>query len=905
MRLLATYLSHQIKFFASVFAVSVLIMGFPPSMFVFSSSAEVASVSEGISEEVASEPASQEVSEPTPEISSEEVVQTTTPATETPATETPVADTSASETYTQDDTGAVVVTEALTPVSTNPTRFVSSRRSSKSAQQIPAKQENLFELLLSGADTPFSLLSTFKIDDSTANGPTLANEDRYGVSVENIGDLNNDGVTDIAVGAHRNDTNGTDTGAVYIHFRNADNTVKSTVKIDDSTANGPTLAENDQFGVSLENIGDLNNDGVTDIAVGAYGDDSVGLNRGAVYILFLNTNGSVKSTVKIDDSTANGPVLANNDRYGVAIADIGDRDGDGVQDLAVGSHYKDSGGVDRGAWFMHFMNHDGSVKSTKVFDGTTPHGAVLVDMDYYGTAIDDIGDINHDGVSDIAVSANYDNTVGVHRGALYIHFMNSANGINSTVKIDDNTANGPTLADNDYYGTSVENMGDLDGNGVNDIAVGAESFFSTADESTAGDNKGEVFVHFMNADGSIKSTELLDENSPNGPAINFNDFYGESIANMGDLNGDGMNDMAVGAFYDDTMGTNRGAVYVHYASPIATGAGITVSKTSLDITGNGNDSFTVVLNTQPATDVVIDVSSSDVSRATVVPSTLTFTPSNWNLPQKVLVTGTGTAGDNDTATITVAVNDALSDNVYDVVADKTLTVAFASANNSGGNGGGNGGGHHGGGSSGGRIASTGEVLGASTLSCEVEPYLTRPIKLGAVNNPEDVKLLERFLNTYEGAQLPVDGIYSQNDFNAVVAWQEKYADEVLKPWGITKGTGYVFMTSLQKIKQTHKAACAQAEIETQILSCALPLLYPTQEIKVGAANNTVQVKLLEKYLNTYEGASLAVDGVYGADDIAAVRAWQGGSENVLEDGLQKIAGKHKARCALFVSTPEF
>jgi hypothetical protein len=71
---------------------------------------------------------------------------------------------------------------------------------------------------------------------------------------------------------------------------------------------------------------------------------------------------------------------------------------------------------------------------------------------------------------------------------------------------------------------------------------------------------------------------------------------------------------------------------------------------------------------------------------------------------------------------------------------------------------------------------------APEVSCEAEPYLTKSIKFGANNNPEDVKLLEQFLNRYENTNLPVDGVYSKEDFNAVIKWQEKHADDILKPW---------------------------------------------------------------------------------------------------------------------------
>jgi len=135
----------------------------------------------------------------------------------------------------------------------------------------------------------------------------------------------------------------------------ADGSVKSTVEINDSTANGPVLSNSDLFGRSVANIGDLDGDGVEDIAVGAYKDDNGGTDRGAIHIMFMNANGSVKSTVEINDSTANGPVLSNSDLFGNAIANIGDLDGDGVKDIAVGTYTDDNGGENRGAIHILLM----------------------------------------------------------------------------------------------------------------------------------------------------------------------------------------------------------------------------------------------------------------------------------------------------------------------------------------------------------------------------------------------------------------------------------------------------------------------------------------------------------------------------------------------------------------------
>ena len=129
--------------------------------------------------------------------------------------------------------------------------------------------------------------NTVEINDDTVSGPVLSDTDLFGESVANIGDLDGDGNTDIVVGADQDDAGGADRGAVHIIFLNADGTPKSTVEINDDTANGPTLSDGDQFGVSVANIGDIDSNGTTDIVVGAILDDAGGADRGAVHIIFL------------------------------------------------------------------------------------------------------------------------------------------------------------------------------------------------------------------------------------------------------------------------------------------------------------------------------------------------------------------------------------------------------------------------------------------------------------------------------------------------------------------------------------------------------------------------------------------------------------------------------------------
>ena len=186
-----------------------------------------------------------------------------------------------------------------------------------------------------GISDSFKIDSVTTLDGGGTQTVNLPASSRFGASVADMGDIDKDGINDLAVGASLDDSGGRNRGAVYILFMNADNTIKNSTKIIHDPA-GIELTNNSIFGISVANIGDFDGDKINELAVGTL--------RGAIYILHLNRSGELDSFSKIDVDDINNilddddSIISNPNSFGVSIANLGDIDGDGVIDLAVGAH---------------------------------------------------------------------------------------------------------------------------------------------------------------------------------------------------------------------------------------------------------------------------------------------------------------------------------------------------------------------------------------------------------------------------------------------------------------------------------------------------------------------------------------------------------------------------------------
>ena len=405
-----------------------------------------------------------------------------------------------------------------------------------------------------------------KISDTSGGFTALLDEgDQFGRSIVNLGDMDGDGVSDLLVGAHTDDDGGTDKGAVYILFMRPNGFVKSWSKISDTSGNfSGRLDPNDQFGRAACSVGDLNLDGVVDVVVSSNYDDDGGTNRGAVYVLFLNAGGTVKSSQKISQTQGGLPItLKAHDEFGRSITNLGDLDGDGIPDIVVGTPEDDDGGTNTGALHVLFLNRNGTVKAYRRISRSTD-GLRLKPGDWFGHSTANLGDFNHDGVTDLVVGAVLDDDGGVNQGSVWILYLNANGSVKEAHEINELLGgfNVP-LDDIDQFGTSVANIGDLDGDGVTDIVVGAVKDDDGGLPGNADADVGAVYVLFLNADATVKSSVKISDTTGDLPYdLDQYDWFGSAVARLGGSSGDGFFNLAIGCRNDDDGSPNLGAVYL-------------------------------------------------------------------------------------------------------------------------------------------------------------------------------------------------------------------------------------------------------------------------------------------------------------------------------------------------------
>jgi len=424
---------------------------------------------------------------------------------------------------------------------------------------------------------------------------------KFGGSVCVLGDLDGDGYSEVAVaepsylvqpsmfgipGVY---------GAVRIVFLGPDAVLMKSVTITTGLGGFTGQIDTAGFGTAVAALGDLDGDGVTELAVGAAFDDDGGSDRGAVWILFLNTSGEVKSQAKIS-STEGGftGVLDDGDNFGTSLAPLGDLDGNGTPDVAVGADWDDDGGNARGAVWLLRLQTDGSVASwTKLSSTTTSWLADLQDEEHFGTSLPPESALEGGWLAVGTSRKLYPSDVFSTVGAVRMLRLRS-DGIVMEAKLFDvgntpalegtvpgNLGHAATMTADDggdgqpdllylsagkagrmelqTNGTllakppliqlsplggqagldSMAMIGDVDGDGVPDVASGDGNY-------------NQVNIALLDESGMIKRSVTLGNGVGGFPAeLEYFEKFGQSVCPLGDVNLDGTPDIAVGAPDDD------------------------------------------------------------------------------------------------------------------------------------------------------------------------------------------------------------------------------------------------------------------------------------------------------------------------------------------------------------------
>ena len=289
----------------------------------------------------------------------------------------------------------------------------------------------------------------------------------------------------------------------------------------------------------------------------------VGGALGAVPSAADNDGVPVRGEHRIGESSPVAPTLANGDRFASALCGLGDLDGDGLGDLAGGAPGDSSAGRGRGAVHILLLASDGTARAEVRIDAADPLLAdALDDMDGFGSALVSPGDLDGDGVPDLAVGAPFDDDGGegplVNTGAVWILFLERGGSVREATKIGVGSGGfGGPLPAGSQFGSSLAAPGDFDGDGVVDLLVGAPA------QAGGRGERGGLWLLLLQSDGTVKEARpIAREDGSLRSIANRGDRFASALALLGERNDDGFRLLAVGAPGAECDGRRSGCVWL-------------------------------------------------------------------------------------------------------------------------------------------------------------------------------------------------------------------------------------------------------------------------------------------------------------------------------------------------------
>ena len=342
----------------------------------------------------------------------------------------------------------------------------------------------------------------------------------FGSIVSNAGDVNGDGFDDVVVHGYMEEA--------YV-FHGSAQGLGAVAAWRSTQAGANTLS-------SAAAAGDVNGDGFDDLIVGNEQYDHGQNDEGGAWLYLGSAQG-----LQVDPAWTAEPDQASSG-FGSSVAGAGDVDGDGFADVIIGAARWDNGQQDEGRAVLYL----GSAQGLELVPAWTaePNQTRAI----FGCSVAGAGDVDGDGYDDVIVGAwGYDSGAQDLGGAFVYH--GGAGGLSAVA--DWTAVSGQTGS---KFGFSVAGAGDVNGDGFDDVIVGAD------DDDHAEQNDGRAFVYHGSAGGLGGVAAWTGESNQAGAN------YGRSVSGAGDVDGDGFDDVIVGAEYYSNGQNFEGLAYAYHGS---------------------------------------------------------------------------------------------------------------------------------------------------------------------------------------------------------------------------------------------------------------------------------------------------------------------------------------------------